>query len=388
MKIGTTAFSSSVDRVAKAANPMPKKKLEHGRVMSETLWTAIMRIIFSVEDSCLYLFSTNGSVFAYDRVIVDLEEKDNEDFTIYVYPSIISDYLSFSSGLVDLYKYKDGARLVIDGKQKFYLKSQSDVSNFFEGYGKVADLSDENAVLVNAILLKDVLDFTTYVANGKDILENKVLLIENVGGYIFFGATDSWRLAIAKNVVSTNKPIRSIVYREHANIFNRMIEKEEDEIQLFFEDNAIYFKDCSFVAGALLAQRAHDIWRLLDKFPEGNKIVFSPDVSLFRNSLSVASMFAEDGAGHVSLDIKDGEGTLSGVGDIGDTQWIIESKEKSSEDMRVLFNPSALQEFLAHSRTKNMTINFSAPNNPFFVTGDNPDNVLIVMPIAQHEQLN
>ena len=62
MKIGTTAFEYSVSRVAKAADSVVKRRLEHGRESIDASWTSAVRLVFSVENKSLSLLDRKSVV--------------------------------------------------------------------------------------------------------------------------------------------------------------------------------------------------------------------------------------------------------------------------------------------------------------------------------------
>lgn len=381
MKIGTTTFQEAVKRVARATSPYKKMKTEYGRQYTEANWSAAIRIIFSRDAECLYLFATNGSIFAYDKVDVEITDKDDEPFIAYLFPEHLLEHLALSDGKVDFYKYRDGVRLAPSDKQKFYLKTRYEFGDFFDAYKSVKELPDVEPVSINAIALKNALNFTAYVASG-DRTVDKVVIIENIDGKLCFGATDGWRLATSRDVVKVDQPIKCIIYRQFVSTLEGMIEYEEADIKLYFSDNALYFKDGNFVAGALTATEAHDIWNVIETFPEMNTAVFAPDVEMLKKALHIAHHFAENGAGYVTLEIDKNMGRLFAVSqEIGSTYWGLESSQTNDGQFRVSFNPRAIVEFLSHAKTKSVSMHFSNPETAFSVTGDDPDSTLIVMPV-------
>ena len=380
MKISTTAFESSVKRVARGAAPVTKKKMDQGREMVVELWKSAIRITFSIEDSCLYLFATNGDVFAYDKIDVELTDKDKDNFIVYLYPLHLLEHLSLSNGSVEFYKYREGVRLMPSEKQKFYLHTHYWMGEYFDGYKTEYEIPQSFSLKINAMLLKDALRFTTYVTS-KETIKTKAVVIENVEGQLCFGATDGWRLALAEGVMPVDAPMKYIVYKELITTLENMIAYEDVDISLYFTDNMLYFRDIDFFAGVLLGTDAYDIWDNVQGFPVRN-IVFEPDVEMLKRALHISEHFAVNGAGYISLKLENDTGVMKAESnEIGNTLWKISSAKNVDEPFSIKFNPRAIMEYLSHTNTKKVSINFSSPRTAFSVIGDDPDKMLIVMPV-------
>jgi DNA polymerase-3 subunit beta len=196
-------------------------------------------------------------------------------------------------------------------------------------------------------------------------------------------ATDSYRLSEVTIPSKEKAQVKAVIPLRAAQELLRLSE-EDGEIALTFGENQVSFK----------SENTSMIARLIEgEFPNYQEVVpksFTSEVSVetkeIARALKVASLFAREAAGSLTLEISPSKKTLTILAaspQVGENKTTLPIEGKG-ESLSVSFNARFLSDAVAQVTSKTCEIGFAGPLAPALVREDqNPLFFHLVMPLRK-----
>ena len=200
-------------------------------------------------------------------------------------------------------------------------------------------------------------------------------------GQLYLVATDSYRLA-EKIVAKTSDDISLIVPATAMQELNRVIDESNDEVSVTFDDSQVRFSTGdSEVITKLIPGKYPDYKNLI---PAESEVQFTVYRDEFINITKVASLFARESAGSITISVSEG-------GEISITSIASQMGENTSTakvtakgNGQVTLNSRYLLDALNNMSSKEVSMRFSGKVNPVVLTPiekTKPDYQHIIMPL-------
>lgn len=365
MKLSTTQ-----ENLAKALNIV-------GRVAgSKTTLPILSNLMLKTIKNRLQISATNLEV----AITQFIGGKVDRDGSITIPARLTSDFVSnLPKGTINLELEKN----------KLHIKTnqyQSTINGITaEDFPAIPKLSNKKSLKIPIIDLKKSLQQVLFTASNDDsrpVLTGVFFSSRN--GNLYITATDSYRLA-EKQAMKINQDIACIIPVSSLQHLLRILNEdiEEDTITLSHDDAQIAFN----------LQDIELISRLIDgQYPEYQKLIpAKSEVNItlkkedFINITKVASLFAKESAGSVTISVseEDQEVSITSVASqIGENTS--RAKAKISGDGEITLNSRYLLEALSVINEDEVSFRFSGKISPCVLTPantKNPDYLHIIMPL-------
>jgi DNA polymerase-3 subunit beta len=197
-------------------------------------------------------------------------------------------------------------------------------------------------------------------------------------------ATDSYRLSEVTIPSKEKAQVKAVIPLRAAQELLRLSEQEGGEIALTFGENQVSFK----------SENTSMIARLIEgEFPNYQEVVpksFTSEISVetkeIARALKVASLFAREAAGSLTLEVNPSKKNLTILAaspQVGENKTTLPIEGKG-ENLSVSFNARFLSDAVAQVTSKTCEIGFAGPLAPALVREDqNPLFFHLVMPLRK-----
>ncbi len=243
-------------------------------------------------------------------------------------------------------------------------------------------INEKQAVTVPVADLKRAIQQTAVVASTDDtrpVLTG--IFCHSFEGHLYLAATDGYRLAERK-LIATNQEIAAIIPLTAMNDVLRVIQDDMAEVKMMFDDNQVKMLLDEIEITSRLIDGTFIDYRTL--IPKTSEIAATLAKDEFARITKVASLFARDSGGSVTLKAEKAGGKLSihsVASQLGENTS--EADATVTEDGQVTLNSRYLLEALSCMDSKEVKFAFSGKLAPCMLTGaeKDPDYQHIIMPL-------
>ncbi|KKS25140.1 MAG: polymerase III, beta subunit protein [Candidatus Yanofskybacteria bacterium GW2011_GWA1_44_21] len=245
----------------------------------------------------------------------------------------------------------------------------------------IPKIKSEPVTTLPAKLLKSGLSAVMDAASSSEARpELSGIYIYNANGFVYFVATDSFRLAEKKISLQLKKPIKIILPRPTAGEFIRICSEIEGDVDVYIHENQIAIENDDIeVVSRLIEGSYPDYARII---PENFKTKIILAKEEMENSIRLAGLFSS----HVSdITIKARTDNLEVTAKNSDKGEIEEKIGAliDGDDFEITLNYNYLLDGLKTIMTPNVVLEFTGPGSPLVLKPhhDKPDSTYLVMPL-------
>jgi len=240
----------------------------------------------------------------------------------------------------------------------------------------------QDKIEIQQCSLKDAVEKTIFavsIDDSRPIL--KGCLMEFDGLCLTTVALDGYRMAIDKKPLMKSVENKKIVVPAKSLLeISRMVNDEEDVVEIYLKDNYAIFKFVDAEVSTHLINGEYINYRQLlpDSF-ETNIVV---NRQKFEESLDRASLPSRNDRNNlVKLEMKEGTMSIKGTSEMGNVNEKVTISLKG-KDLNIAFNARYLADCLRALKTEFIKINFTSSVSPSTITPcDNDENLYLVLPV-------
>jgi DNA polymerase-3 subunit beta len=345
-----------------------------GRVASgKTPLPILNNILFRTDNNRLLLAATNLELAITQHVGSKIEQTGS----VTVPARLMSEFVANLP--------KDNVKLTVDGTKMHIVCGayKSTINGMApDEFPELPAIEEKQVVTLPLPDLKRAIQQTVVVASTDDtrpILTG--VFCHSYNGRLYFAGTDGYRLA-ERALVKTTQEISAVIPVTTLNDVLRVMNDDMAEAKLIFDDNQV----------RILLDDIEITSRLIDgQFPDYRQLIpaeSDTQISLPKDEFSritkVASLFARESGGSVTLNASEAEKKLSihsVASQLGENTS--EASAEVSADGQVTLNSRYLLEGLGCIDSKQVNFRFSGKLAPCIVTaaGANPDYQHVIMPL-------
>ena len=200
-------------------------------------------------------------------------------------------------------------------------------------------------------------------------------------GYLFLAATDGYRLA-ERRLVKSDSELVAIIPASTLQEVMRSLTDGMKTIQVLFDETQVCFKTASSeIISRLIDGKFPDYRQLI---PQKSETIIEVKKSDFSRITKIASLFARDSGGGITLNASSAESKLSIhsiASELGENTS--EATATVSEDGQITINSRYLMEVLGVMHGDELTFSFNGKLSPCLVQEKTkkPDYLYIIMPM-------
>jgi DNA polymerase-3 subunit beta len=299
-----------------------------------------------------------------------------EEGSITIPSRLTQDFISsLPPGIIDL-ELKDTKLNISTEKYKSTINGTS-----AEDYPDIPTIANGQKWEISSSLLKTTLQQVLFAASSDEsrpILTGVSLYTKD--GFLYCAATDSYRLA-EKRVIKTKDDISLVIPASALQDLLRILDDSDDVISVTNDDQQILFEfnDVEMVA------------RLIEgKYPDYSKLIpteFAFSAVLLKSELTnttkVASLFARENAGSVTVKLNPEEQTISVcsiTSQVGENMSTTSAKVEGEGS--ITLNSRYIIDSLHALKGKSVKVSFNTKLEPCIITDpENDDYLHVIMPL-------
>lgn len=346
-----------------------------GRVASgKTPLPVLNNILFKAEQNRLLLAATNLEIAITQYIGTKIESEGS----VTVPARLMSEFVNnLPKGPVEL--EADGSKLRVSmGKYKSVIHGMT-----ADEFPSLPKIEEKQSFVIAGPLLKRAVQQTVVVASHDDtrpVLTG--VYFHSHEGMIYIAATDGYRLA-ERALMTTDAEIEAIIPSQTLQDVLRVMSDDTAEVKLLFDDNQVrILLDDIEITSRLIDGSFPDYRQLI---PATTDITVTVDKAEFVRVTKVASLFAKESGGSVTLNASAEAGTVSihsVASQLGENTS--EATASVSGDGQVTLNSRYLLEGLACIDSEQIDFTFSGKLSPCVLkatNGDEQNYKHIVMPL-------
>ncbi len=339
---------------------------------NKTSLPVLNNILLRTEKNRLLLAATNLEV----AITEFIGAKVVSDGALTIPARLLSEFIAnLPKGNIDL--KVDGSKLHITSD-----KYNSTINGMLaEEFPSLPEINAAEEIKLPADMVKNAISQTILTASHDDtrpVLTG--VLCHSFEGYLYFAATDGYRLA-ERRLVKTTQEIRALIPASTLADVARVIPDDCDEITLLVDDSQVRFRmDDVEVTSRLIDGNFPDYRQLIPKETEIHADISRGD---FTRITKVASLFARESGGSVTI-ATDSENQQVSIHSVA-SQLGENTSEASAvvdNDGSVTLNSRYLIEALGCFDTEKIQFGFSGKLAPCVISSDKNDEYQhIIMPL-------
>lgn len=243
---------------------------------------------------------------------------------------------------------------------------------------------NDNKIVLNQKSLKNIINQTAFAAS---LQENRPVLTginlkisENI---LIASATDSYRVAQKKISLDGNmNDINVIIPVRNINELIKMLNKEEDNIEIYIFENRVIFKFNNIVMMSSLINGVFpnvNQW-IADKFNMAIKL----NLSDFYDAIDRASLLtSEEEKNTIKLEIKDNKAIVSSnIPEIGNVKEEISILNNVDQEFLIAFSSKYMLDALRTLNSEFVTLSFNSEVQPIIIRNPEDENLTqLIVPI-------
>ena len=363
--------------------------LEHlnnvGRALStRNIIPVINGILFDLESDGLYLTATDNEITIKSFIKIDDISNISSNGKVVIYGRFLLDILRKLTAEEIEIEEIDGGKVVISTTSSKYNLNCFNVVDF----PNIKIDLDKNPIKLTSGNFKEIINqtvFATSVQESKPLLTGINLKI--VGDRLECVATDSYRLAKKNIKYNSNleQNINIVIPARNINEFVKMLNNDEDEIQMFAFSNKVVFKYSNFIFQSSLINGTYPNTDSL--VPNEFETIYKVNLSYFYNILDRASILAlSKDKNIVSLETKGNTLTItSSSAEIGKIEEEMNIEVLKGDNIKISFSVKYMLEALKSFNGKEINMYFNGDIKPIIIKdSENEDLLQLILPIKTY----
>lgn len=330
-----------------------------GRVASgKTPLPILSNILFRTDENRLMLAATNLEI----AIIQHIGGKIEREGSVTVPARLMSEFISNLP--------KGNVTLEADGT-KLHIKSGTYESTIHgmtaDEFPALPDITAQQTIVVPVTTIKRAIQQTVLVASNDDtrpVLTG--VYCHTYEGSLYFAATDGYRLA-ERLASKTDQAIQAIIPAQTLQDVLRVVSDDSNEITMIFDENQVrILVDDVEITSRLIDGTFPDYRQLI---PSTTEIQVTVNKDEFARITKIASLFARESGGSVTLDAKQEDQKLSihsVASQLGENTS--EAEAEVTADGQVTLNSRYLLEALGCVDSPEILFSFSGKLSPCVLT--------------------
>lgn len=338
-------------------------------------------IKFDLTKDGLYLMSTDNEIAI--KSFIDKKDIENisETGSIVVAGRYIYEIIrKLDNGNINIEELLDSQLNIYTDKSTFTLNL-----NLVNDYPPI-DLEEQpKPIVVNKRILKNIINQTIFATSNN---ESQPLLtginFKIKGNVLEAIATDSYR--VAKKIVelnpNTNDDINVIIPTKNLNELLKLLQDDEEDIELHIFNNKVIFKFNSIVMMSRIINGNYpDAAKII---PNEFEITIKGKLEEIYNAIDRASLLSVESEKN-TIKLQSNGNTMivsSTIPEIGYVEEKISIQKNSPQDIKIAFNAKYILEALRSFDCEHVELKFNGDVKPFII--QNPDNgnlIQLILPI-------
>ena len=248
-------------------------------------------------------------------------------------------------------------------------------------YPKINFLSTENSFSINKGSLRSLIKQTAFAAsleNSRPIL--KGVLMENKENILRFVAIDGFRLALKYVESNCENDFSIVVPARVLNELSKIIDKDEELINVCFSENQIMFYTDNFkVVSSLLKGEFFDYSRMI---PSDFTAVMNVGTKELLGSIErVALVLEDDRKWPLVMKTYSDEVVINVAGERVVSREVV-SAEISGQEIEIYYNSRNIMDCLKAVENERISVKFTTTKGPSIIVSEEDDSFLfLVMPV-------
>ncbi len=255
------------------------------------------------------------------------------------------------------------------------------IGNSADDYPQLPIIVEKESFKLPKDIFKNAIRQTVFAASQEETrLSLTGVLMEVKEGNISFVALDGFRLALRKIKVDSDLNIKMIVPARVLSEVNKIIEDNEDYVEISYETGHILFNlGETTIYSKLLEGQFFNYEDIIRKDHETALTVNKRDL---QNSLERASLLAkEEKANLIILEINQSGISIKSKSEIGNVHEDIEAKVEG-DNVDIAFNANYLLEGIRTIDSEDISLNFMGNLNPCIMNpADDENHIYLVLPV-------
>lgn len=341
-------------------------------------------ILFELNSDGLYLTATDNEITVKAFIEKDYIREIKEEGSIVIYGKFILDIIrKLPVGDIDIEEI-DGGKAIISTPRSKYNLNCFDVNDF----PNIKMEFVNNPIKLTAGNFKEIVNQTVFATSQQ---ESKPLLtginLKILANNLECVATDSYRLA-KKNVKFnsiTEENINLVIPAKNINEFVKLIEEDDDEIELHAFSNKVLFKYHDIIFQSSLLNGTYPNTDSL--VPAEFDIIYRLNLNEFYSVIDRASILAQaKDKNIVSLETRGDRLVItSSSPEIGKIEEVMNIEVLKGADIKISFSAKYMMEALRSFDSENITMYFNGEIKPIIIReDDNGDLLQLILPIKTY----
>lgn len=339
---------------------------------SKTSLPILNNILFRAEDNQLTLSATNLELAITEQI----GAKVTREGTITIPARLMSDYIqNLPKGIIVL--ELDGTRLSIQCEH--YRSTMNGV--VADEYPALPEISEAMEASIPAAICKRAIQQTIITVSHDEtrpILTG--LFMHSHEGALYLAGTDGYRLS-ERRILDTEQDIRAVIPASTLQDIVRVMPDDCDEVRMQINDQQIKCTmDDVTITSRLIDGKYPDYRQLI---PAESETVFESDVSELSRVCKIASLFARESGGSITIKADASSGTISIhslASQLGEN--VSEIEAKPTHDGTITVNSRYIIEALGVVDASTIRFGFSGKLAPCVIRPTTDDSYThIIMPL-------
>ena len=355
-------------------------------ISTKNLIPVLAGIKFELKKKKLILTASDNDI----TIQTSIDAKNEEDFKIKNEGSIIiqgkyildivrklpDDYINIE--VIDELKI-----LIYTANSRFNLNGISESE-----YPNVGLEESKKKIILKAGILKDIVNQTAFATSNE---ESKPVLtginFNIVGDILECNATDSYRLSrkIVKLEKNSEENYNIVIPSHNLLEFVRIIDNDEDEVELHIFNNKVLFKIGNLKFESRLINGTYP--NTSNLLPDDAFLVITTNLNNFYDVIDRVSILTSDKEKNtVTLETNGNTLTLrSSSAEIGRVEENMEISKNKDEDIRISFSAKYMMEALKSFSTENVDLHFVGEIKPILIKSKEDESLTqLVLPIRTY----
>lgn len=341
-------------------------------------------ILFELNSDGLYLTATDNEITIKSFIDKSKIKEIKEEGKIVIYGRFILDIIrKLSTEDIDIEEIDGGKAIISTPTSKYNL-------NCFD-YREFPNTKLElgkNPIKLTAGNFKEIVNQTVFATSMQ---ESKPLLtginLKIIGNSLECVATDSYRLAkkFVKFNSMTEENINLVIPARNINEFIKLIENEDDQIELYAFSNKVLFKYNDILFQSSLLNGTYPNTDTL--VPNDFEIIYKVNLNEFYSVMDRTSLLAQaKDKNIVSLETRGNKLIMtSSSPEIGKIEEVMNIDVIKGGDIRISFSAKYMMEALKSFTSNEITLYFNGDIKPIILKeNDNGDLLQLILPIKTY----
>lgn len=335
----------------------------------------LSNILLRTDNNRLLVAATNLEIASSQYIGTKIEKPGS----ITVPARLITDFISsLPSGTVEL-EVKGDHLHIVSGKFSSVINGM--IADEFPELPAI----DESQAVVYDIKVEDFKEAVsqTIIASSNDTTRPMLTGVfwHTNEGQLYLAATDGYRLA-ERRLMKSDAELKAIIPSSTLQEVMRSLSDSTESIQVLFDDTQVCFKTSNTeIISRLIDGKFPDYRQLI---PQKSETVIGIQKADFTRITKIASLFARDSGGGITLSASAKESTLSIhsiASELGENTS--EAAADVSEDGQITINSRYLMEVLSVVQGDELTFSFNGKLSPCLMQEKikDPDYLYIIMPM-------